>query len=276
MAAIQIRDVAKVFGKNPAAALALARDRVDKLEILARTGASIGLIDVTLDIPSGGVFVVMGLSGSGKSTLVRHLNRLIDPSAGAILFDGRDILKLGARELREFRRRRVSMVFQGFGLLPHRTVLQNTAFGLKVRGEPKGEARAKAESWIEAVGLKGYEAKYPAELSGGMRQRVGLARALATDTDVILMDEAFSALDPLIRVEMQDLLLKLQNELKKTIVFVSHDLDEAVRIGGRIAVMKDGRVIQVGAPADILNAPADDYVARFVQRRTARPPGFNA
>jgi len=276
MAAIQIRDVAKVFGKNPAAALALARDRVDKLEILARTGASIGLIDVTLDIPSGGVFVVMGLSGSGKSTLVRHLNRLIDPSAGAILFDGRDILKLGARELREFRRRRVSMVFQGFGLLPHRTVLQNTAFGLKVRGEPKGEARAKAESWIEAVGLKGYEAKYPAELSGGMRQRVGLARALATDTDVILMDEAFSALDPLIRVEMQDLLLKLQNELKKTIVFVSHDLDEAVRIGGRIAVMKDGRVIQVGAPADILNAPADDYVARFVQRRTARPPGVNA
>jgi glycine betaine/proline transport system ATP-binding protein len=276
MAAIQIRDVAKVFGKNPAAALALARDRVDKLEILARTGASIGLIDVNLDIPTGGVFVVMGLSGSGKSTLVRHLNRLIDPSAGAILFDGRDILKLGARELREFRRRRVSMVFQGFGLLPHRTVLQNTAFGLKVRGEPKGEARAKAESWIEAVGLKGYEAKYPAELSGGMRQRVGLARALATDTDVILMDEAFSALDPLIRVEMQDLLLKLQSELKKTIVFVSHDLDEAVRIGGRIAVMKDGRVIQVGAPADILNAPADDYVARFVQRRTARPPGVNA
>jgi glycine betaine/proline transport system ATP-binding protein len=276
MAAILIRDVAKVFGKNPAAALALARDRVDKLEILARTGASIGLIDVNLDIPTGGVFVVMGLSGSGKSTLVRHLNRLIDPSAGAILFDGRDILKLGARELREFRRRRVSMVFQGFGLLPHRTVLQNTAFGLKVRGEPKGEARAKAESWIEAVGLKGYEAKYPAELSGGMRQRVGLARALATDTDVILMDEAFSALDPLIRVEMQDLLLKLQSELKKTIVFVSHDLDEAVRIGGRIAVMKDGRVIQVGAPADILNAPADDYVARFVQRRTARPPGVNA
>jgi glycine betaine/proline transport system ATP-binding protein len=268
MAGIQIRDVAKVFGKNPAVALALARDGVDKLEILARTGASIGLIDVNLDIPSGGIFVVMGLSGSGKSTLVRHLNRLIDPSAGAILFDGRDIMQLGARDLRDFRRRRISMVFQGFGLLPHRTVLQNTAFGLKVRGEPKGEARDKAQTWIEAVGLKGYEAKYPHQLSGGMRQRVGLARALATDTDVILMDEAFSALDPLIRVEMQDLLLKLQSELKKTIVFVSHDLDEAVRIGGQIAVMKDGRVIQVGAPAEILNAPADDYVARFVQRRT--------
>jgi len=267
MAAIQVRDVAKAFGKNAHQALSLAREGVDKLDVLARTGASIGLIDVNLDIPADGVFVVMGLSGSGKSTLVRHLNRLIDPSAGAILFDGDDILKLGAKALRDFRRRRVSMVFQGFGLLPHRTVLQNAAFGLKVRGEPKAQACDKAEAWIEAVGLKGYGAKYPSELSGGMRQRVGLARALATDTDVILMDEAFSALDPLIRVEMQDLLLKLQGELKKTIVFVSHDLDEAVRIGGQIAVMKDGRVIQVGAPAEILNAPADDYVARFVQRR---------
>jgi glycine betaine/proline transport system ATP-binding protein len=268
MAAIQIRDVAKAFGKNADQALALAREGVDKLDVLARTGASIGLIDVNLEIPADGVFVVMGLSGSGKSTLVRHLNRLIDPSAGAILFDGDDILKLGAKALRDFRRRRVSMVFQGFGLLPHRTVLQNAAFGLKVRGEPKAQACDKAEAWIEAVGLKGYGAKYPSELSGGMRQRVGLARALATDTDVILMDEAFSALDPLIRVEMQDLLLKLQSELKKTIVFVSHDLDEAVRIGGQIAMMKDGRVIQVGAPAEILNAPADDYVARFVRRRT--------
>jgi len=267
MAAIQIRDVAKVFGKKADQALALARNGMDKLEVLARTGASIGLIDVNLDIPSGGVFVVMGLSGSGKSTLVRHLNRLIDPSAGAILYDGRDILQLNARALRDFRRRRVSMVFQGFGLLPHRTVLENTAFGLKVRGEATELAREKAFDWIESVGLTGYEAKYPSELSGGMRQRVGLARALATDTDVILMDEAFSALDPLIRVEMQDLLLKLQSELKKTIVFVSHDLDEAVRIGGQIAVMRDGRVIQVGAPDAILKSPADDYVARFVQRR---------
>jgi glycine betaine/proline transport system ATP-binding protein len=268
MAAIQIRDVAKVFGKRPAAALALAREGVDKLEILGRTGASLGLFDVNLDIPSGGVFVVMGLSGSGKSTLVRHLNRLIDPSAGAILYDGRDILKLSAAELRDFRRRRVSMVFQGFGLLPHRTVLQNVAFGLKVRGEARAEAQGAAHRWIEAVGLAGYHDKYPNELSGGMRQRVGLARALATDTDVILMDEAFSALDPLIRWEMQDLLLKLQSELNKTIVFVSHDLDEGVRLGGQIAMMKDGRIIQVGAPADILKAPADDYVARFVQRRT--------
>jgi glycine betaine/proline transport system ATP-binding protein len=267
MASIEIRNVTKVFGRNEAAGLALARQGVDKRDILLRTGCSLGLKDVSLDIPTGGIFVVMGLSGSGKSTLVRHLNRLIDPSTGAILFEGKDIMGYDARELRAFRRRSVSMVFQGFGLMPHRTVLQNVAFGLIARGEHRREAYPKATRWIETVGLSGYEAKHPAELSGGMRQRVGLARALAADTDVLLMDEAFSALDPLIRMEMQDLLLELQRSLKKTIVFITHDLDEAVRIGGLVAVMRDGKVVQVGSPAAILESPADDYVARFVQRR---------
>lgn len=270
MARIEVRGVTKLFGRNQAAGLALARRGVDKLEILTRTGCSLGLMDINLDIPHGDVFVVMGLSGSGKSTLVRHLNRLIDPSSGAILFEGQDIMRYDAAALRAFRRRSVSMVFQGFGLLPHRTVLQNVAFGLITRGEPRDEAYPKAMRWIEAVGLTGYQAKHPAQLSGGMRQRVGLARALASDTEVILMDEAFSALDPLIRLEMQDLLLDLQQTLKKTIVFVTHDLDEAVRVATQIAVMRDGRIVQVGAPQQILDQPADDYVARFVRRREGR------
>jgi len=265
MARIELHKVTKVFGRNEAAGLALAQQGVGKLDILARTGCSLGLHDVSLEIPGGEICVVMGLSGSGKSTLVRHLNRLIDPSSGAILFDGQDIMGFGARSLRDFRRRSVSMVFQGFGLLPHRTVLQNVAFGLITRGEHKTVAHPKAARWIETVGLTGYEAKYPAELSGGMRQRVGLARALAADPDVILMDEAFSALDPLIRVEMQDLLLELQRTLRKTIVFITHDLDEAVKLGARVAVMKDGRIVQVGTPAEILERPANDYVARFVR-----------
>ena len=267
MTEIAVRNVTKVFGRNQAAGLALAQQGVDKLQILARTGCSLGLKDVSLDIPHGGIFVVMGLSGSGKSTLVRHLNRLIDPSCGAILFGGQDIMSYDVQALRAFRRRSVSMVFQGFGLLPHRTVLQNVAFGLITRGERQREAYPKAMRWIEVVGLKGYEAKHPAELSGGMRQRVGLARALASDTDTILMDEAFSALDPLIRLDMQDLLLNLQKTLNKTIVFITHDLDEAVRIGTRVAVMRDGQVVQVGTPREILDQPADDYVARFVQSR---------
>jgi glycine betaine/proline transport system ATP-binding protein len=267
MARIEIRNVTKVFGRNEAAGVALALQGAEKPDILARTGCSLGLKDVNLDIPEGGIFVVMGLSGSGKSTLVRHLNRLIEPSAGAILFDGEDIMSYGAGALRRFRQRSVSMVFQGFGLLPHRTVLQNVAFGLTARGEHRRDAYPIAQRWIRTVGLQGYEAKHPAELSGGMRQRVGLARALAVNTDVLLMDEAFSALDPLIRMEMQDLLLELQRTLEKTIVFITHDLDEAVRIGTLVAVMKDGRVVQVGTPASILERPADAYVARFVQRR---------
>ncbi len=267
MAKIELRGVTKLFGQNEAAGLKLVREGVGKLEILARTGCTIGLQDIDLVIPEGGIFVVMGLSGSGKSTLIRHLNRLIDPSAGAILFDGQDIMTFDSGALRAFRRRSVSMVFQGFGLLPHRTVLQNVAFGLITRGETRRDAHAKARHWIEIVGLTGYAAQYPAELSGGMRQRVGLARALAADTELLLMDEAFSALDPLIRLEMQDLLLELQQGLKKTIVFVSHDLDEAVRIGSQVAVMKDGRLVQVGSPQQIVEQPGDEYVARFVQRR---------
>jgi glycine betaine/proline transport system ATP-binding protein len=265
---LSIRNVSKVFGKRESEALALARDGVSRADILAKTGATLALRDVTLDIPAGGVFVLMGLSGSGKSTLVRHLNRLIEPSAGEVRFDDRDILALDAAGLRDFRRHKISMVFQGFGLLPHLSVLDNVAFGLVARGEPKAEAAAKARDWIKTVSLDGYENATPDTLSGGMKQRVGLARALATDTEVILMDEAFSALDPLIRADMQDLLIDLQKRLSKTIVFVTHDLAEAVRLGDTIAIMKDGEIVQVGAPADILAHPADDYVARFVQIQT--------
>jgi glycine betaine/proline transport system ATP-binding protein len=209
----------------------------------------------------------MGLSGSGKSTLVRHLNRLVDPTSGQILVDGEDILQYDMSALRHLRRHKISMVFQNFGLLPHRTVLENVAYGLKVRGESKAQCNERARHWIGVVGLQGYEQAMIHQLSGGMRQRVGLARALATDTDIILMDEAFSALDPLIRAEMQDQLLELQRTLQKTIVFITHDLDEALRIGHRIAILKDGQLIQVGTPQQILNAPADEYVDRFVQRR---------
>jgi len=206
----------------------------------------------------------MGLSGSGKSTLIRHLNRLIEPTSGSVSFGGRDITALDAKALREFRRRSVSMVFQGFGLMPHMSVLDNVAFGLRARGEPKDEAHATAGEWIRAVGLEGRETAWPDELSGGMKQRVGLARALATGADTLLMDEAFSALDPLIRADMQDLLLELRRKSNTTVVFVTHDLAEAIRIGDRIAILRAGEVVQVGAPADILDHPADDYVARFV------------
>jgi glycine betaine/proline transport system ATP-binding protein len=213
----------------------------------------------------------MGLSGSGKSTLVRHINRLIEPTSGEILVAGRDVLELAPRDLREFRNRRVSMVFQSFGLMPHRTVLQNVVYGQRVRGLSKAESQPIGMQWIETVGLLGYENKYPHQLSGGMKQRVGLARALAADTDVILMDEAFSALDPLIRSDMQDQLLQLEKNLSKTIVFITHDLDEAVRIGAEIAILKDGKLVQVGTPHEILTNPADEYVARFVSRRAGEP-----
>jgi glycine betaine/proline transport system ATP-binding protein len=266
MAEIEVRNVYKTFGANSATALAMARDGHDKKTILEKTGSNVGLNNVSLTIGAGRIFVIMGLSGSGKSTLVRHLNRLIEPTSGEIRFDGQNILELDAKALRAFRTRRVSMVFQSFGLMPHRTVLQNASFGPTVRGEPKAQARAAGMKWIETVGLKGYEDKYPFELSGGMKQRVGLARALAADTDVILMDEAFSALDPLIRAEMQDQLLDLQRTLAKTIVFITHDLDEALRIGSEIAILRDGMLVQVGSPKSILRSPANEYVARFVER----------
>ena len=267
MAEIEIRNIFKIFGTNRDRAMAMAREGRSKADILSETGASVGLCDVSLEIGAGRIFVIMGLSGSGKSTLVRHLNRLVEPSGGQVLFDGKNILDLDARALREFRNRRASMVFQGFGLLPHRTVLQNVVYAQHVRGMSRSETLPIGMKWIEAVGLVGYEHKYPDELSGGMKQRVGLARALAADTDTILMDEAFSALDPLIRADMQDQLLALQRDLSKTIVFITHDLDEALRIGSEIAILKDGALVQIGTPESIVNQPANDYVARFVQRR---------
>lgn len=264
---IEVRNVFKVFGNREKEVLALIRDGKSKDEVLARTGCVIGINDLSLSIRAGEVFVIMGLSGSGKSTLVRHLNRLIDPTSGQILVDGEDILEYDMPALRQFRRHKISMVFQNFGLLPHRNVLENVAYGLKVRGETQARCDERARHWVSVVGLQGYEQAFIHQLSGGMRQRVGLARALATDTDIILMDEAFSALDPLIRAEMQDQLLALQRTLQKTIVFITHDLDEALRIGNRIAILKDGQLVQVGTAQDILLTPADDYVDRFVQRR---------
>jgi len=265
---IQIRHIYKIFGERWKHSLALVRQGKSKQEVLAETGCNVGLSDVSLTIEAGEIFVIMGLSGSGKSTLVRHFNRLIDPSAGEILIDGVNIMDLSARALRELRRNRISMVFQGFGLLPHQTVINNAAFALITRGEQKSVALDQAAKWLEKVGLKGYEEKYPDELSGGMRQRVGLARALAADTEILLMDEAFSALDPLIRDEMQDQLLQLQATLHKTIIFITHDLDEALKLGNHIAILRDGCLVQVGTPQDILQNPADDYVRRFVEKRT--------
>lgn len=266
---IVVKNVYKIFGNRAKDALTMVQNNQSKDQVLAQTGCVVGVNDLSLSISSGEIFVIMGLSGSGKSTLVRHFNRLIDPTSGEILVDGENILTYDMEALRNFRRHKISMVFQSFGLLPHKTVIDNVAYGLTVRGESKAQCAERAQHWITTVGLQGYEKKYPHQLSGGMRQRVGLARALAADTDIILMDEAFSALDPLIRAEMQDQLLELQSNLKKTIVFITHDLDEAVRIGNRIAILKDGRLIQVGTPKEILYSPADDYVDRFVQRRVA-------
>ena len=236
-----------------------------KEQILAKTGHTVGLHDITLSMEESKTFVVMGLSGSGKSTLIRHLNRLIEPTAGRTLVDGTDVLTMNDADLRQFRRTKMAMVFQRFGLLPHRTVIQNVGYGLEMQGVDKKTRDDKAVEWIETVGLAGYENSYPAQLSGGMQQRVGLARALCGDPEVLLMDEAFSALDPLIRSGMQDQLIELQEKLNKTIVFITHDLDEALKLGDKIAILKDGRLSQVGKPEEILLEPADDYVAAFVR-----------
>ena len=267
---IEVRNVFKVFGKREKEALAMIKEGQSKADVLAKTGSVVGINDLSLSIQAGEVFVIMGLSGSGKSTLVRHFNRLIDPTSGQILVEGDNILEYDMPTLRQFRRQKISMVFQNFGLLPHRNVLEIVAYGLKVRGESTAQCNERARHWITVVGLQGYEQAFIHQLSGGMRQRVGLARALATDTEIILMDEAFSALDPLIRAEMQDQLLELQRTLQKTIVFITHDLDEALRIGNRIAILKDGQLVQVGTPQEILHTPADDYVNRFVQRQRAK------
>src|SRR6218665_1893731 len=263
--AILIDHVFKVFGDQPEQALELVRHGLSKQEILARTGQSIGVFDASFEIQAGEIFVIMGLSGSGKSTLVRLLNRLIEPSAGRIVIDGEDINTHADAQLRALRRKDISMVFQSFALMPHMTVRDNTAFGLELAGVGKKQRLAAAEEALAQVGLAGWGDKYPDALSGGMQQRVGLARALAADPSILLMDEAFSALDPIIRTEMQSELLRLQQVRRRTIVFISHDLDEAMRIGDRIAIMKDGQVVQVGAPEEILRNPADDYVRSFVR-----------
>ncbi|WP_353173112.1 quaternary amine ABC transporter ATP-binding protein [Paracandidimonas soli] len=265
MSKIEVRNIYKIFGSHPERWLDEARNGISKEDLLARSGHTLGLRDISLSIEEGSIYVVMGLSGSGKSTLIRHFNRLIEPSAGQILVDGEDVVSLSPRQLEQFRQRKMSMVFQRFGLFPHRTVLENVAYGLTVQGMKKPERTEKAQYWLEQVGLSGFGEQYPHQLSGGMQQRVGLARALATDAEILLMDEAFSALDPLIRREMQDQLLQLQAQLNKTIVFITHDLDEALRLGNRIAILKDGELIQEGTPEDILLAPANDYVQSFLQ-----------
>lgn len=262
---IRIEHVFKVFGEQPQQALELVRQGLSKQQILERTGQSIGVFDADFTIEAGEIFVVMGLSGSGKSTLVRMLNRLIEPTSGHIMVNGQDINVLNDQALRVLRRKDISMVFQSFALMPHMTVLDNTAFGLELAGVDKAERQRQAQMALEQVGLGAWGASYPDELSGGMQQRVGLARALAADPSILLMDEAFSALDPIIRTEMQSELLRLQEVKRRTIVFISHDLDEAMRIGDRIAIMKDGHVVQVGTPDEILRSPADDYVRNFVR-----------
>ena len=260
---IAIRKLYKIFGDNPKVALPLLEQGVDKAKIFERTGQSVGVMNASFDIHEGEIFVIMGLSGSGKSTLVRLLNRLIEPTSGQILVDGEDIAVLPEEGLRNLRRRKMSMVFQSFALLPHINVIDNAAFGLELSAVPRATRYERALAALDQVGLKTYADSYPDELSGGMKQRVGLARALANDPDILLMDEAFSALDPLIRAEMQDQLLDLQTQQQRTIVFISHDLDEAMRIGDRIAIMEGGRVVQVGTPEEILRNPADDYVSSF-------------
>ncbi len=261
---IQIQGLTKIFGANPKSVLHAVEQGISKEDLLEQTQHVLGLNNVSMSLQAKNIEVIMGLSGSGKSTLIRHINRLIEPTTGSITVDGEDVLAMNNRQLRQFRQSKTAMVFQKFALLPHRTVFENIAFGLKVRGTEKSFVETQSQQWLERVGLKGYEKHYPAQLSGGMQQRVGLARALACDADIIMMDEAFSALDPLIRSDMQDLLLELQSELQKTIVFITHDLDEALKIGGRIAVMNHGKLIQHGTPQDILLKPADNYVERFV------------
>jgi glycine betaine/proline transport system ATP-binding protein len=266
MALIEVNDLYKIFGVNPKRAIPMIKQGMSKGEILKKTGCTIAINGATFAIEKRETFVVMGLSGSGKSTFIRCLNRLIEPTQGEIIVDGDDIMKMDQEKLRETRRYKMSMVFQNFGLLPQRNVANNVEFGLEISGMEKEERRQKAMDAIKLVGLEGYEKSLTSELSGGMQQRVGLARALANDPEVLLMDEAFSALDPLIRTQMQDELLELQAKMHKTIVFITHDLDEALKIGDRIAILgPDGRVRQIGTPEEILSKPADEYVRKFVQ-----------
>ncbi|MER2294544.1 MAG: glycine betaine/L-proline ABC transporter ATP-binding protein [Desemzia incerta] len=265
MPKVTVENLSKVFGKKEEQALKLANEGKKKSEILERTGATVGVNNASFSVEQGEIFVIMGLSGSGKSTLVRLLNRLIEPSQGNIFIDGKNVSKMGKEDLRNVRRKEMSMVFQNFGLFPQKTILENTEYGLEIQGMAKAERRERAEKALDNAGLLAYKDQYPSQLSGGMQQRVGLARALANDPEILLMDEAFSALDPLIRREMQDELLDMQEKVNKTIIFITHDLNEALRIGNHIALMKDGEIMQIGTGEEILTNPANDYVEKFVE-----------
>ena len=262
---LEVKHLTKIFGKRQKQALEMVQQAKSKTEILEKTGATVGVYDVNFEVQIGEIFVIMGLSGSGKSTLIRLLNRLIDPTSGDIYIDGQDVAKMNEEELRDVRRHKLNMVFQNFGLFPHRTILENTEFGLEVRGVDKEERTRLAEQARDNACLLSFKDQYPDQLSGGMQQRVGLARALANNPDILLMDEAFSALDPLIRREMQDELLDLQAEHERTIIFITHDLNEALRIGDRIAIMADGQIMQIGTGEEILTNPANDFVREFVE-----------
>lgn len=262
---ISVRNLYKIFGANPEAYIDAVKGGMTKAELNDKHNHVLGLKDINIEMPGGAIQVVMGLSGSGKSTLIRHINRLIDPTAGEVIVGDDDVVKMNEAELREFRRHRTAMVFQKFALLPHRTVLDNAVYGLEIQGLPREEQEKKARRWITRVGLDGFEDNYPNQLSGGMQQRVGLARALTNDAPILLMDEAFSALDPLIRMDMQSVLLGLQQEIRKTVVFITHDLDEALRLGDRIAILRDGEVVQQGTAQEIVLRPADEYIASFVR-----------
>ncbi|MEC7298555.1 quaternary amine ABC transporter ATP-binding protein [Pseudooceanicola nitratireducens] len=261
---IKIRGLYKIFGADPERVLPEVQQGMSKSEVLETTQHVVGLRAIDIDMYPGKTTVIMGLSGSGKSTLIRHLNRLIEPTTGEILVDGQDVMKMNPAELRELRRTRMSMVFQKFALLPHRSVLDNAAMPLEVREVPEEERHAEAQKWLARVGLDGYGASYPHQLSGGMQQRVGIARALTSNSDIMLMDEAFSALDPLIRTDMQNLLLELQEELHKTIVFITHDLDEALKLADHLVILKDGEIVQQGEPQRILMHPEDPYIVDFI------------
>jgi glycine betaine/proline transport system ATP-binding protein len=262
---IEVNNLYKVFGRRPQEAIRLLEKGYSKEEVFKETGLTVGVNNANFEINSKEIFVIMGLSGSGKSTLLRCLNRLVEPTAGEVRLDGVSLTDLSKEELREVRRDKFGMVFQNFGLLPNRTILENTEFGLEIQDVPKGKRVEIAKDALELVGLAGWEDQYPDQLSGGMQQRVGLARALAIDPDILLMDEPFSALDPLIKRDMQDRLLELYEELDKTIIFITHDLDEALKLGDRIAIMKDGDIIQIGTPEEILNNAENDYIREFVQ-----------
>ncbi|TFJ93525.1 quaternary amine ABC transporter ATP-binding protein [Lentibacillus salicampi] len=265
MSEIKVDRLTKIFGKRPKQAVKYLEENKSKDEILDLTGMTVGVNQASFEVDDGEVFVIMGLSGSGKSTLVRMLNRLIQPTSGDVWLGDENIAKMNKDQLRKVRREKMSMVFQNFALLPHKSILKNAEYGLEIQGIDKDEREKSAREALELVGLGGYMDKYPSELSGGMQQRVGLARALANDPDILLMDEAFSALDPLIRKDMQDELMDLQQRVHKTIIFITHDLDEALRIGDRIALMKDGSIVQIGTAEEILMDPANDYVERFVE-----------